>query len=632
MTILGKVLGGAVVLGLLAGCVTQSTHTAQTVQSDVNLSERMDPTALHIVRSELDDSAIIGDQVGQYRAEGILHLANGEFAEANKSINYALSLDPADPNLHFLNGLVYELKSMRDGLESNDLARVGYETAFRMDPTHWMAAYRLGHWYLKHEDYQAARHFLAEAMLLEANSPEILYDLAVASYYDHDPDTARVLLGHLPDGFEQAPKVIRANAMTYAALGDEQRAEEFSAQYVQTVGAFRGRKLTRRVSQWSGFYDRYRGEETIRKANFFGGGGSTSLGSLGSGGGARTVDNTSGPSLQNMVVIDVVIIRQEESSSSSHGVNLLKSLQVTFSGNALDWANNFTSNNGVQTNQLQRNQSFKVALGDGSNGITYSLNIANVTDSYAKIMARPSLAVLDGEPANFFLGSEVTYMVSGDGADSFDKEVGLTLRVTPEVQGDGRVRVAATAEFDEFTGKSDAVGFDSQISTLKNKIESTALLRTGETLVLGGGTRSNETDTTDEVPVLGKIPVLQYLFSRAEKQKNETSLIILLTPRLASSVDEGAEVDEILSDVEDDAGKPIDKSSMKLLRDRFEHWFTPTNNLTKTMLDLSKSDVYREFRRGDLELIDEDGDGDMDFTNEDDDPSFIDQIVEFIYF
>ncbi|MDG4720908.1 MULTISPECIES: tetratricopeptide repeat protein [Thalassospira] len=626
MKIIGKFLGIAAVSGVLSGCVMETTQLPSSPKMQIITA---DPTALEVVHNELDQSKANGDLIGSYRAEGILLLANGEFENANIAFNHALSLDPSEPDLHFLNGVAYELKSIRDGIEASDLAKVGYETAFRMDPTNWMAAYRLGHWYLRHEDYKSARHFLAEALLLEPDSPEIIYDLAVASYYDHDPETARAFLDHLPEDFDGSPKVIRANAMTYAALGEQSQAQKYSAEYVQTVGAFRSRKLERRVNQWSGFYDRFRGDEAIQKANFFGGGGSTSLGPLGSGGGSRSGGNENGPALQNMVVIDVVIIRQEESSSSSHGVNLLKSLQVTFSGNVVDWASNYTTGS---TNNTQRNSSFKVALGDGSKGITYSLNIANVTDSYAKIMARPSLAVLDGEPANFFLGSEVTYMVSGDGADSFDKEVGLSLRVTPEVQSDGRVRVAATAEFDEFTGKNTAVGFDSQISTLKNKIESTALLGTGETLVLGGGTRTNETDTTDEVPILGDIPVLQYLFSRAEKQKNETSLIILLTPRLASTVDDLSQVDEILDDVEDDSGKPIDKSSMALLRERFQHWFTPTNNLTKTMLDLSKSEIYREFRRGDLEIIDEDGDGDMDFINETDTPSIIDHIVEFVYF
>jgi Tfp pilus assembly protein PilF len=621
---LGKLLVIASMGALLSGCLSQIRQTPPTISADSRQDTDTDNAALQIVRGELHDSTVSGDLIGSYRAEGILHLANGAFDDANTQFNKALALDPSEPDLHFLNGLTYELKSIRDGLAANDLARVGYETAFRMDPTNWMAAYRLGHWHLKHENYATARQFLAEAMLLEPGQSYITYDLAVASYYDHDPQTAQALLGQLPDGFDNSPKVIRANAMTYAALGDLQTAEKYSALYSETVGAFRGRKVDRRVSQWSGFHERYGGEARVENANFFGGG-SSSLGPLGSGGGSRTVGNETGPALQNMVVIDVIIIRQEETSSSSHGVNLLKSLQVTFSGNLLDWERESS----ITT---KRDQTFKVQLGNGTNGITYSLNIANVTDDYAKIMARPSLAVLDGEPANFFLGSEVTYMVSGDGADSFDKEIGLTLRVTPEIQGDGRVRVAATAEFDEFTGKNTAVGFESQISTLKNKIESTALLGTGETLVLGGGTRTNETDTTDEVPVLGDIPILQYFFSRAERQKSETSLIILLTPRLASTVDELAEVNEILEDAEDESGKPIDQSSMELLKDRFQHWFTPTNNLTKTMLDLSKSEVYREFRRGDLEIIDEDGDGDMDFINESDEASIIDQIVEFIYF
>ena len=137
-------------------------------------------------------------------------------------------------------------------------------------------------------------------------------------------------------------------------------------------------------------------------------------------------------------------------------------------------------------------------------------------------------------------------------------------------------------------------------------------------------------------PVLGEVPLLQYLFRESESVKADTSLIFLITPRLAETVDDAVEVENAAGEEGEQAGSAL----MSQLRKRFRNWFDPTSNMTKALVGLSYSDVYREFREGDLRFGDDDADGKFDQFLDNDGDAFLNtyddgfwpELLRYFYF
>ncbi len=572
-------------------------------------------------------------------------IAANDLEGANKTLNTALSMNPEDADMHFLNAYVYEIRGRSEGLEVAEQAPAGYLAAFNNDSHHWAAAYRLGLWHLHAKEYRRARRWLGEAALIKDDSAEIFEALATASYMSFDPDAADAFLARAAELSGETAEIVRGRAIVSAAQNRRDDANEQFEKYAEMASPQEARLLDKRIRQWTSFHkfagpyrDGRRGTGSVRKTQFFGGQTPTTVPKSASAKKPKKSTDKEKPEelkkLPGMLVIDAVIIRQKTSIQESRGVNLLRQLQVTFSGNLLDLTHNAVTGS-KSTNTFAN--TYKINLGSGTSGsITYSLNIANNTDSRTEVLARPSITVVDTETGTFFLGEEVTYTISGDNADSFDKEVGITFEVTPELLDSGRVRLEARAEFDTFTTANSGVTFTSVIPTLKNKITSTAILELGQTLALGGGTQEEKSKNVNATPVLGEVPLLQYLFRESESVKADTSLIFLITPRLAETVDDAVEVENAAGEEGEQAGSAL----MSQLRKRFRNWFDPTSNMTKALVGLSYSDVYREFREGDLRFEDDNADGKFDQFLDNDGDAFLNtyddgfwpELLRYFYF
>lgn len=616
---LGNVVAATVVMLMVAACVPAGND------ANLNLSKGTATESVKLTLSEKEREKplwIALDQIAANDLEG-----------ANGTLNAALSINPEDADMHFLNAYVYEIRGRSEGLEVAEQASAGYLAAFNNDSHHWAAAYRLGLWHLHAKQYELARRWLGEAALIKDDSAEIFEALATASYMSFDPDAADAFLARAAELSGETPAIVRGRAIVSAAQNHNEDAKHQLEKYAEMASPQEARLLDKRIRQWKSFHkftgpyrEGQRGTGSVSKTQFFGGQTPTTVPKSTS---ARKPVKSPGKEkpeelkkLPGMLVIDAVIIRQKTSIQESRGVNLLRQLQVTFSGNLLNLTHNAVT--GSKSNNTFAN-TYKINLGSGTSGsITYSLNIANNTDARTEVLARPSITVVDTETGSFFLGEEVTYTVSGDNADSFDKEVGITFEVTPELLDSGRVRLEARAEFDTFTTANSGVTFASVIPTLKNKISSTAILELGQTLVLGGGTQEEKSKNVNATPIIGDVPLLQYLFRESVSVKADTSLIFLITPRLAETVDDAEEVENAAGEKGEQAGTAL----MAQLRKRFRNWFDPTSNMTKALVGLSYSDVYREFREGDLRFDDDDADGKFDQFLENDGDAFLNAYEE----
>ncbi len=164
------------------------------------------------------------------------------------------------------------------------------------------------------------------------------------------------------------------------------------------------------------------------------------------------------------------------------------------------------------------------------------------------ILSTPNLMTLDNEEASIIVGQTVpfvtgSYTTTGDGASNpFQtvqrEDVGLTLRIRPQISEGGTVKLALYQEVSSLDPTSDIAG--AAIITRKRALETNVLVDDGQILVLGGLLEDSHSDTTASVPLLGDIPVLGELFRYQKRGRMKTNLMVFLRPHIVRDADDGA--------------------------------------------------------------------------------------------
>ena len=154
-------------------------------------------------------------------------------------------------------------------------------------------------------------------------------------------------------------------------------------------------------------------------------------------------------------------------------------------------------------------------------------------------LTNPNLTALSGETSTFLAGGEIPLVVStGLGQVSVEyKPYGVSLAFTPTVLSDGRISLRVRPEVSEITS-AGAVQFGStQIPALTTRrAETTVELGSGESMVIGGMLQNSHNNSIDKTPGLGDVPVLGALFRSNGFRRNETELVIVITPYLVKPV------------------------------------------------------------------------------------------------
>jgi type IV pilus assembly protein PilQ len=166
---------------------------------------------------------------------------------------------------------------------------------------------------------------------------------------------------------------------------------------------------------------------------------------------------------------------------------------------------------------------------------------AGVEDKSAKILTNPKLLVLNNQEASIDIVEEVPYLESkttsastGDvtGTTSF-KQVGIKLRVKPQINRDGSIVLQVSPEQSFRTGEMVG-GTDGTPVVNTSKTTTTLMLRSGETAAIGGLIRETEDGTIKKVPLLGDIPLFGYLFKGVEHNKTRYELTIFITAKIVN--------------------------------------------------------------------------------------------------
>lgn len=210
------------------------------------------------------------------------------------------------------------------------------------------------------------------------------------------------------------------------------------------------------------------------------------------------------------------------------------------------------------------------------------------SDSDSDLLASPRIVALDNTKARISIGDQIpvpslsyseskgAYVVTG-----FEwKDVGTVLTVTPHINKDGFITLEVTPE----VNKAGARNFDAggvTLTSVNTKTASTVvLIKSGNTLVIGGLTSEDVTDVYNKVPIMGDIPAVGALFRHKRLSKTKRNLVVFVTPTL---------VKPDMNVVESEVTKPMQEQIYTT-----DKWMPKDNAKPRSAINSMKSLLHAE--------------------------------------
>ena len=185
----------------------------------------------------------------------------------------------------------------------------------------------------------------------------------------------------------------------------------------------------------------------------------------------------------------------------------------------------------------------------GSTNVDMYLN-ALEEKGIIRTLAQPNLIALSGDTASFLAGGEFPFPVANrnDNISIEFRQFGIGLAFTPTVLGDGVINLKVIPEVSQLDQRNSIRIKGVEIPSLTvRRADTTVELRDGQSFAIAGMYQSAYTNMARQTPWLGDVPVLGALFRSTRFQKNETELVILITPHLVLPVDDINELKTPLS-------------------------------------------------------------------------------------
>ena len=269
------------------------------------------------------------------------------------------------------------------------------------------------------------------------------------------------------------------------------------------------------------------------------------------------------------VLVDATIVEVTLTDTLKYG------MQWYFNHN--NGGENSVNNGGLSS--LSTDTLAKTAAGIATGGFGYSflsnskeigaiLN-AQAINNNVNVISSPSLMVLNNQEATMQVGKEISSTTGQLGSlnntqssntnnvfsQQQQRKTGVKLKIKPRVNANGLVTMEVTQSVED-PGEIPVSGGNPPILT--REISSSVAVQSGETIVLGGLIKDNNTNGNGGIPFLHEIPILGSLFGSKTKNQDKTELVVLITPRVVKNrQDAGLITDEFkrkLSGIyEDDA-------------------------------------------------------------------------------
>ncbi len=179
-------------------------------------------------------------------------------------------------------------------------------------------------------------------------------------------------------------------------------------------------------------------------------------------------------------------------------------------------------------------------VASGGTTLTASLD-ALETQGLFKVLAEPNLVALSGEQAEFLAGGEFPVpIVSGLGSAASSgvqyKKYGVSVQFLPYVISDTRIRLAVQPEVSEIAGAAKVIQGINIPTVSTRRAKTTVELAPGESFMIAGLMRDNLNSAVNQIPGLSEIPIFSALLRSTTYERNETELVIAVTPYLVDPV------------------------------------------------------------------------------------------------
>ena len=245
----------------------------------------------------------------------------------------------------------------------------------------------------------------------------------------------------------------------------------------------------------------------------------------------------------DQVNLQVRVAEMSRSTLKNFGINLDSMLHVgnfvfgAASGNPAFSSGSFVTRSAINGANATNNN-----LGVGlntANSSADSLLDALSTEGLITVLAEPNLTALSGETASFLAGGEFPIPVpQGNNTTTIEfKNYGVGLSFTPTILGPHRIDLRVRPEVSELSsvGAVQLNGYTIPALTTR-RADTTVELASGQSFAIAGLLENNTEDDIARFPGLGDLPVLGALFRSNEFQRNETELVIIVTPYLVRPV------------------------------------------------------------------------------------------------
>lgn len=179
-------------------------------------------------------------------------------------------------------------------------------------------------------------------------------------------------------------------------------------------------------------------------------------------------------------------------------------------------------------------------------GKLFGLNILSAldlaeTNGLVTTLAEPNLTALSGETASFLAGGEFPIVTSSNNGTSVEyKSYGVSLAFTPTVLAGGRISMRVRPEVSQLTSQGAVRLNNVEIPALTTRrTETTVELGSGQSFMISGLLQNGGNNSVDRAPFLGSLPILGALFRSKGFRRNETELVVVVTPYLVRPVTAG---------------------------------------------------------------------------------------------
>ena len=240
--------------------------------------------------------------------------------------------------------------------------------------------------------------------------------------------------------------------------------------------------------------------------------------------GSPAVINTMTLSGGQQVNLEVRILEAERSAGRELGIKW---------GGSVGGVTTSIGNNGADSPAASATSFSSFVATVLSGGVGTNLNATiNALESkrLVRTLAEPNLTTLSGIKASFLAGGQIPIRIrDGDGDVTLDyRDFGVRLVFTPVVMEDDRIQIHLTPEVSNigsFTTAGDPI-FNTR------NLDATVELRDGQSFSVAGLLQNNTNLSQDQLPWIGNVPVLGSLFKSSGYKKNDTELVVIVTPRL----------------------------------------------------------------------------------------------------